>query len=238
MKLRYFWLICILSLLEIQAFAGTNNTAQHTISVNGHAKLNIPIDQVKLGVGVTVYGKSPQKIEEKGYQIGIKLKSIFKKYQINESSITASRTTLNSDNNYDDEGKVKTERYYFYLHYSVLINDIKLIDAFRKECIKAGAKQFDTLELLSRGRSDYEAKAKRMAYQNAKEKAQAIISGSGLKLGKPVSIDSRYSSDYATDNNDNEGLGAVSVTPIDRESLLQQKQFFIEEKINVVFSIE
>lgn len=231
MKQIYCYLFLILSLFAISSFADTS-TSPSTISVKGAAKLYIPINQVILEIEVKARGKTAKLTEEKGYQLGLKLKKVFQKFGINNKSITKSSTNFNEDIQY--ENKKKISKFVFRLNYRVFLGNIKLIDAFREECIKAGAIYFNTLDLINNDRAKYERQVTKMAYRDAIEKAQVILQGSGLKLGVPITIHSNYIQDYH--KSPTEGIGDGG--DFERELLLQQQEFYISKTINVAFNIE
>ena len=79
-----------------------------------------------------------------------------------------------------------------------------------------------------------------MAYQNAEKNAAAIIQGTGLKLGSPISINGSNGS-FGEDDlfyTVMAGLDGGSTTDKTRESLLLQRQMYISEQVEVQFLIK
>ena len=131
----------------MQVFADTGKVQQGTIAVHGNAVLYIPIDRVDLRVTSHIKGKSPQEAEQKGYQVGVKLKTVFKKFGITEKAIKKSKVGVHIEGDYYN--RKKDREYVFDMECLFEFQQFDLIDTFREECIKAGAAEFSTAGFIN-----------------------------------------------------------------------------------------
>ena len=224
----------LISCFLTPAFAETTPINQGRITITGEAEMYVPATKIILQIKVDVEGKTIQEVEKKGYAAGIKLKNVFKKFGINEKHIIRSnqKSHLFKQSPYKEDSIIVAG---FKLEYTVIFNQFDLIDTLRKKSIAAGATYFQEVTLDNPEMPKYIKKLKKLTFQDAKYKAEAIIEGSGFKLGLPLELISQHF--YEPHDTNNEGLGAVAVG-IEETPLLRQKKILLQDSLKVTFSIE
>lgn len=234
--MRNIFILMFITLFSMQTFADTNKIEQSVITVKGKSELDIPADQAELLIVAEIIELTPQLAETKGYEVGLKLKTVLKKFGITEDSIKSTKVGIDNDGSYRNKQKVIKSK--FRLSYTLVFDRFDLIDDLRKECIDSGVTRFKVTKLHSNKLSEYTTILKQRAFQSAKKNAEDIIEGSGLKLGKPLLIQSSKSFivEDLFSRNDTDGLGAIQESR--RVPLFQQKKIHLEDVVDVKFMVE
>lgn len=229
---NYKWLLFLSILLSNSVLAEDREHHQEpVINVTGHAELIVPADAASLTIGARITAKTAKEAEAKGYQVGLKLKEVFKNFGIDEAALTNSNNQLSAES-FDS----KQQQNVFNLEYSFDFGRFDLIDSLREKAVEAGATAFNINGLISSHNAENKTKVRGLAYLDAKEKAVGLLSQSGFKLGKPLLIDDQRSEFpvYASARmlSDAAAPNIESKTP-----LLENRNIRFEQEVRVKFKI-
>lgn len=208
---------------------------ESTITVQGNAKIKVPVDFVSIDVGFSDQGQDINQLEESSYQTMIKLKNILKdKWNMPDSLIQTNRSSINERFNNDSQ-----QAYYrFNQNMTVILDSLELYDTLRRDLIEAGATnyQFETFGTYKEKES--KQKALKKAYQNAEEKARQLAQNASFTIGKPQKISS--SGQFNIPGGDQIRLASqLSLSmPSPLESSIIKKFIEVETEVDVIFAVE
>lgn len=143
---NYKWLLIPTILLSNAVFAEDSEHPyqEPMINVVGHAELLVPADAASLTISARITAKTAKEAETKGYQVGLKLKEVFKNFGIDEAALTS------SNNHLDVEVFDNKQQYVFNLDYNLDFGRFDLIDSLREKTVEAGATAFNVSGLITR----------------------------------------------------------------------------------------
>jgi uncharacterized protein YggE len=229
---NYKWLLILTILLSNAVFAedGEHHHQEPVINVIGHAELLVPADVASLTISARITSKTAKEAEAKGYQVGLKLKEVFKSFGIDEAALT------NSNHHLDAEIFDNKQQYVFNLDYNLDFGRFDLIDSLREKTVEAGATAFNISGLITSHAAENKTKVRGLAYLDAKQKAEGLLSQSGFKLGKPLLIDDQRS-DFPVYASARMLSDAVAPNVEPKAPLLENRNIRFEQEIRVKFKI-
>ena len=229
---NYKWLLFLSILLSNSVLAEDREHHQEpVINVTGHAELIVPADAASLTIGARITAKTAKEAESKGYQVGLKLKEVFKNFGIDEAALTNSNNQLSAES-FDS----KQQQNVFNLDYSFDFGRFDLIDSLREKAVEAGATAFNINGLISSHNAENKTKVRGLAYLDAKEKAVGLLSQSGFKLGKPLLIDDQRS-EFPVYASARMLYDAAAPNMESKTPLLENRNIRFEQEVRVKFKI-
>jgi len=207
MKTRTLLVIGLLTLPRISAKAQWGPDRQPPqISVSGSAEVKVAPDEVDLSVGVEIrresLGEAKRENDERVSKAleflkrnGVKDKDVQTDYMIIEpvyypDNIIDPGTGLPRPPYDKDKRRLLVEPFYYIVRKSIGIKltQVSSFDGVLSGLITNGVTHFQRIDFRTSELRKYKDKARAMAIQAAKEKAEAMASVLGVKLGKPYSI--------------------------------------------------
>jgi len=177
------------TILLLLLFVFASSVAQESqspalVTVMGEGKLKIVPDQVSIQIAIETKGAEIKSVKDQNdNKTAAVLKSI-KKWGLAPADVQTQRVSLNPS--YDYESK-KT-----FIHanqsISLLLRDLSKYDAFMTELVSAGITTISSVDFQSSQQAKLQSSVRKLAMQNALEKAQDYLSVVGQKVGKVQSI--------------------------------------------------
>lgn len=176
--------IIIISSFLMSTFALANDTPTITVSANG--TISIKPDTVSIIATVeTINEKSDVAVNE-NISIIDKTTKLIKNLGINEKDIKTENYTLNYRENYNS--KSNEMKYYAKNQIFITTNDLEKTSQILSALNEGGVNNIGTVNFYASNKEKFENEAYKLAYENAKEKAQLIASIDNFKIS-PKSID-------------------------------------------------
>lgn len=177
----------IILLLVLVAFA--SSFAQESqnpalVTVMGEGKLKIVPDQVAISIAIESKGTDTKTVKEQNDSKTAAVLKGIKKWGLAPADVQTQRVSLNPAFDYESK---KT-----FIHASqsitLLLRDLNKYDALMTELVSAGITTISSVEFQSSQQAKLQSSVRKLAMQNALEKAQDYLSVVGQKVGKVQSI--------------------------------------------------
>ena len=178
----------LLSVVLAASPAAAQDPAPRTISTSGEALVQVVPDHVVVSVGVETFRAALEAARQANEAECARLLAAVKALGVPEADIQTD--ILSVEIAYRDAGRPSRgiEGYYVRRAYSVTLGDVKRFDALVEAALEGGANRLMGFEFKTRKLREHRDKARLLAIQAAREKAQALSAAVGLKLGAPRSV--------------------------------------------------
>ena len=176
------------SLVLAASPAAAQDPAPRTISTSGEALVQAVPDHVVVSVGVETFRPALGAARQANEAECARLVAAVKSLGVPAADIQTD--ILSVEIAYRDAGHPSRgiEGYYVRRAYSVTLDDVKRFDALVEAALENGANRLMGFEFKTRKLREHRDKARLLAIQAAREKAQALSAAVGLKLGAPRSV--------------------------------------------------
>lgn len=154
------------------------------ISVNGEGKVKVVPDQAFISISVETKGNNATDVKKQNDATVEKVVQYLKKSKLSPSDIQTKRVSLNPQYDYDK----KKYNYNATQTIEILLKDLSYYDTLMEGLVDSGINRINTVEFKSSKLEQHESEARKIAMQNAKQKAQDYVSVLGQKVGKAISI--------------------------------------------------
>lgn len=176
--------ILLLALIVFASSFAQESNNLPMVTVMGEGKLKIVPDQVSIQIAIETKGTEIKSVKEQNdNKTAAVLKSI-KKWGLAPADVQTQRVSVNPA--YDYESK-KT-----FIHASqsitLLLRDLSKYDSLITELVSVGITTISSVEFQSSQQAKLQSSVRKLAMQNALEKAQDYLSVVGQKVGKVQSI--------------------------------------------------
>lgn len=248
----------IMAFMVPPAHAQTPETLTRSISVSGEAEIRVVPDQVL--IALTAESRGPDLIEtQKKNDAAVKnfVDHATQTLGVKKEHIQTDFTTLSPNYrscNYDDELAGRCNPLQI-VYYSVRKGvQIRLTDLSRYESLIAGALQsgitnIDSIQFVTTDLRKHRDAAREQAAKAAREKADAIAAVLGVKVGKPITINTQSYSAYFSHGHGGGARGfnqmaqnvvqeAAAPGGAEGESALSLGQINVTASVQVTFEIE
>ena len=201
-------LLATIGLLMYPLAATKADQSPHQISVSGSAEVKVAPDEVDLNVGVETRDENLEAAKQKNDESISGALEFLKQNGVKEKNVQTDYITIEPEydpNAHRDEGvdprtgfpvpgKYKyhapTKPDYYVVRKSVVIKvtDVSSFDAILTGLVTNGVNSVQGIEFRTSELRKYKDQARAMAVKAAKEKAEAMASALGVKVGKPSYI--------------------------------------------------
>lgn len=234
--MKYILHICSILLLSLIMLSCSEPNEPSTITVDGNAKIKVPVDYVKFTVGLNAQGQDLQQLEKASYQTMLKLKNLLlDEWQLPDSLVQTNRSSIDEQYNRDFQRPL----YRFNQRMTVTLDSLELYDTLRRDLIAAGATELKIETFGTFDEKGNKQKALKKAYQNAQQKAEFLAQNADFTIGKPQKISSsgRF--------NLRDGLNEIVSTAQSKrppysplESSIIKKFIEVDADVDVIFTLE
>lgn len=198
------------ALLSAPAFADGPAPINRTITVNGEAQVRVVPDQVQISLTAEDRGRDLMETKAKN---DAAVKALVD-YATKDLGIEARHVQTDfvsvepqyRNCNYDDEmsGKCSPLDITYYTvrkGIQICLKDLTKYEGLVTKALQLGVKRIDDVQFVTTELRKHRDTAREMAAKAALEKAQALATTLGMKVGKPITISSENYSTYYWHNN-------------------------------------
>jgi uncharacterized protein len=186
---KLLWIVC--ASFALAAYGGDG--AQRVISVNGEALIRVVPDEVVVSVGVETFNKALELAQQANSDASQKLVRAVKELGVDEKQIQTDQLEVEIKYQEYNHPSVGIEGYFARRAYTITLKDIKLFEKLIDAALKNGANRLMGFEYRTNDLRKHRDAARKQAIIAAREKATALTTELGCKLGKPTSINEGYS---------------------------------------------
>lgn len=234
--MKYILHICPVLLLSLILFSCSDEPS--TITVEGKAKIKVPVDYVELRVGLNAQGSNLTELEQSSYQTMLKLKKLLlSEWQFPDSLVQTNRSSIAERFNNNS----KDAFYRFNQSMTVTLDSLELYDTLRRDLIAAGATEFRINTFGTFKNAESKQRALKKAYQNAREKAKMLAQNADFTIGRPQKISSSGQFNIPEGEFDVKLRGSSTISfssELPLESTLIKKFINVDANVDVIFTLE
>ncbi len=172
----------------------SNSAIERTVSVSGSGTVNLKADMVTFTVTVSETKATTAKAQKAANTKMAKVLEIIRSFDVKEDNISTSSLNYSTQYKWADGEEVRTGEQ---VSQSVTVK-LENIDSFGALVDTLGSSVSGiALNRVSFEASDYTKaaeQARKLAYENARDKAMTYAIASGMAVGRPVSINDGYDS--------------------------------------------
>ncbi len=176
----------VLSLALLAMSAGFAQEIKPTpqISVAGEGKVNVVPDQAMISVSVDTKGNKAADVKKQNDEAVAKVIQAIKKNKLPKEDVQTQRISLNPIYDYEK----KKYSYNATQTIQILLKDLNQYDGLMEDLVDAGINRIGNVEFRSSKIEQYKSEARKMAMNEAKQKASDYVSPLGQKVGKALNI--------------------------------------------------
>lgn len=189
MKKTIFLIVTgLLLLVSCSTVNNSNLTEKSTISVSGSGAVVMEADLVTFNIGVSETASTTGEAQQMANKKIAEILNLLRSFDIEDKDISTTNLSFYSDYYWEDGKQVKTGEQVSQNIYVTL----RKKDAFASLMDKLGSSvtgiTFNNVSFTASDKKEAQEKARRLAYEDAYEKAAVYAESCGLQVGKPVSI--------------------------------------------------
>ncbi len=171
------------------SYAQENDTqaGRDILVVNGQASYEVSPDLAYVRIGVKTENKDAQKAQSENAQKMNKVRDAIRNLGIKKEDLRTSNYSVYNDREYINDDKY-IDKYVVRNQLNITIRDLNMVAKVIDECAKAGANNINNVQFAIEDEEAAYQKALKLAMENAKGKADAILSTIGKKAGMPIRI--------------------------------------------------
>jgi hypothetical protein len=213
MNKKYYFLIAgLLSIVVLgacgQAVYPTVPNVR-TLSVNGQGQVTLVPDIAYINIGVRTEAKDVSTALSGNTELAEAIAAELKSMGVAEKDIQTTAFNVYPMQQYDERGQISGTTYVVENTVNITVRDLAKLGKLLDATVKAGANNIYGISFDVEDKSAAIEQARELAIQDAREKAEAIATASGVKLGELQSV-SVYNSSGVTPYYDAKvGLGGA-----------------------------
>ncbi|MEM4605985.1 MAG: SIMPL domain-containing protein [Candidatus Pacearchaeota archaeon] len=187
--------LIIIAVLMVFTFLQIKNPQKSTISSTGEAEISVIPDKVVIYLNIETNGSSSKEANEKNSKIYNDLTNNLEKIGIKKEEIKTAGFNIFEDVDWTQYGrKSRGWKAVHSLEIRLNSNESEKIGKAIDEAINSGANiSWINFELSKDLEIKTKAEVIKLASQDARARAEALVSGQGRKLGKLISIEESFS---------------------------------------------
>lgn len=167
---------------------GIDQPADHTISVAGSGKVTVTPDMATIRLGVIIEGKTAKAARDAAAERMTAVVAALRKLGINEKDIATSNLTLGPVYDYPNNATPTLRGYQLSNIVSVTVRDLDKLSDVLDNSVTAGATSVDSISFDVADRTAAEANARTAAVTDARDKADALAAGLGIRVTGVASV--------------------------------------------------
>lgn len=185
-------------LLSFSAFfslwASGNMDQTSTISISGTGVVTLDSDAAAITLAVVTNDENPSAAAEKNAQIMVDVQNAVSVLGIKKDAIVTNNYSLYENYRYGKDGTIEKIEYRASNSITITVYDTSLSGIIIDAALKAGANQLSQISFFSTKTAEAYDKARSLAVENARVKAETLAKETGGTLGKVIRIEEAYSS--------------------------------------------
>jgi uncharacterized protein YggE len=173
-----------------------NASGPATVTVNGHGSVTLPPDTASILIGIDVTKPTLSEAQAAAADQMTAIITALKDAGIDEKDIQTVNYSVYVLRNYDNTTGSPTEITGFQVtnQVNVIVRDVDQVGDILDQVVKAGANNIFGINFYVDDTSGPASQARKLAVENATEKAQELADAAGLSLGRVVSINESFGS--------------------------------------------
>ena len=203
------------------------------VSVTGEGKVSVVPDQILVTIGFQNSGKDAKEVKSLNDEVLDKVVKFLKKSGIAATDFKTNTVSLRKGYDYEK----KKANYIANQTLTVTIRDLSKYDSIMNGLSDAGINTIQNVELKSSKIEEYEREARKMAINNAKQKALDYVTVLGQKIGKALVITDNLQSNTPRQFFKSYDM-AMSVESNEKKDTLAIGEIEIVTNVTVIFSLE
>lgn len=161
-----------------------------TISVSGHSSAQVGPDQAVMSMSLVNRDKDLSVAKQANDAMTDRIATIAKQYNIPKDKVATSGFYSSPEYDYSSQNNRQVFRDYMVNRsIRITIDDLTSQEKLLSAIVDAKIDQVNGVEFQLSDREKFAAPLRLKAYEDAKNKAQAIATAAGLKLGPPLTIE-------------------------------------------------
>ncbi len=231
-------IIAILLLIGTYAYFNQNLVNKSTIQAQGNSEITVAPDLARVYVGVSIVKPTAQEAQAYTNNVTNNVIAALKQMGISTSDIETESVSLYQQScPYDPSMSPGcTTGWTASQNLKVKTSDFTKVGTIVDVAVNNGANQINSVEfyLSSSKENEYKTQAIKEATASARTKAEAMASGSGVTLGKVVSVSENqyYALPYAYAMKNDAGVAAVQ-----ESATILPQDVTVTANVNVVYEI-
>lgn len=160
---------------------------QNAISVQGSTEFNAYPDTAKINFAIETQSQTAQEAQAKNRETSNTVVTALKKAGVKDDEIQTTNYRVEKIQEWDqNSGKIVDKGYRTSNTFVVMTKELELVGKLLDVGVQAGANRVESIsfELSEKKQKEVKTEALRKATANAKEKAEALADGAGVRLGK------------------------------------------------------
>ncbi|MEO5804520.1 MAG: SIMPL domain-containing protein [Verrucomicrobiota bacterium] len=216
------------------------------INVSGSAEVKVAPDEIWLAVSVETRSATldPARLEN-DEKIAKALKFL-KVSGIKESDVQTDFISIQPDYDYNDRPRIVPTAYIVQKSVKVRLTNVTNFQAVLTGLLTNGVNRVNDVDFRTTQLRKYRDQARAMAVRAAKEKAEALVSELGVKLGKPYNISATdnlwsyrgYGNLVNFNSNTSQNISSASAPSDNSEDSFAAGQISVSASVSVSFLIE
>ncbi|MGE5609458.1 MAG: SIMPL domain-containing protein [Bacillota bacterium] len=181
-------MLFLIALIALASLAWADDPRPRTINTNGESVVYVAPDEVIVNVGVETFNASLDQAKADNDQLSQRLLKAIKEKGAPDKHIQTAN--LEIEIRYQDHGhpSLGIEGYFARRAYAVTLKDVKRFEELVDTALKNGANHLMGFEFRTTELRKHRDEARKMAIRAAREKAVALASELGCKVGSPREI--------------------------------------------------
>jgi len=168
-----------------------------TLSVNGQGQVTLIPDIAYINIGVRTEAKDVSTALSGNTELAEAISAELKSLGVEEKDIQTTAFNVYPMQQYDERGQISGTTYVVENTVNITVRDLAKLGKLLDATVKAGANNIYGISFDVEDKSAAIEQARELAIQDAREKAEAIATASGVKLGELQSV-SVYNSSGVT----------------------------------------
>lgn len=234
-------------IIVIIVFASNSNqttivggdSERNILSVSGRSELTVEPDKADIFVNIETLSKTAKNSKDENARISDDVRKALTKAGVKKNNIETTQFSINPSYRYDrSKGKSELIGYTVTNILKVTTEDIDTVGEYLDAAVDSGATRINSINfgLTKEKQKDVNGEAMIRASQVAREKAEALATNLGLRLGKVASV-SESSFDYVPFVSRTFAVAEAAVAaPVPTE--ISPQDITIRATVNVVFEIK
>ncbi len=157
------------------------------VSVSGEGKIKITPDIATVTIGAYTIAETTEKSQDENSAKINKIVEALKNQNIKDEDLQTTNYQIGPEYDYS-EGRSKVIGYRTDQNINVIIRDLQNVGRVLTKAAEAGANNIQGVGFTVENMEKFKKDALDLAYQNAQERAVALVTASGSELGEVISI--------------------------------------------------
>lgn len=220
--------LCLLALFSLPAQASEDKAVLKT---SGYGEVIATPDMATFSVAIESTEETPKLAKEAVDRVVVKLSDALDEAGIQRNAITSSNLMILPRYDYKESGKRELLGYQGTRTITVNIDELEKLNQYLDVALTSGINRIDRIELKIKDPALFQQKARKLAIEDANQKAKAVANGFDSTVSGIGLIEYQYNNNYSSMPKVAMAMDSRSRT----ESSYQDTSLTISDSVNVEF---